>query len=1340
MAEPRKPEPVEQTLLPGSLSASPSDTEPDHVAPEGTILQVRAPVSGFIPVSPPSEMPSETSEETPEHEGTLKQMWAPVSGFNSAAIGDATQVRPSSRTGVPDRTIGGEVPLPPPPSSAAKGTQIGRFSLKGLHARGGLGEVFTARDVELNREVAVKRIQSRYADDPSSRRRFLTEAEITARLDHPGVVPVFGLVSDGFGRPCYAMRFIRGETLKDEIERYHGINKESASAEPKDEVKGQPRSVAFRHLLQRFIAVCQAIAYAHTRKIIHRDIKPANVMVGAFGETLVVDWGLAKSLEDRPNPELLLKSAANVGNRHDLEATELSDDLTMAGTAVGTPAYMSPEQATGKLELIGPPADVYSLGATLFAILTGKAPFMGNATETLEKVRRGEFPAPRSIIPEVPAPLEAVCLKAMSLRIEDRYATPLDLASDVERWLSDEPVSCYPDPVHARAARWARRHPARVAAGISLLVAGVLAAVVTTVSVAAEQGRTRQALNEAKDERDAKEVEMKRALDAEDVANNRLIALNAEQRATKKEFSRAEEARDEARDRYDAAVKAFNVLVVDIQRQLADRAGTQDLREKLLVKAKEGLLRLIDKSKGKEGIKGGGSENIGTKQKIVADRTIVAAYRQLGDVYRLLGKTHEARIEYQKSVSTVIDLLETAQANKLTDEEWVAREEWGLSEVQLASVQLEAGNTAAARRACETALDQFQQVLKHRPDDRTALENLASAQDQFADVLIERGETAAANKQCIATLEVRRKLADSAKDDLDAQRRKADSLDQYAEILLRSGKSAEAISFAKEALAVRIAVSQKLPKQPDVTRELAGAHLRLGEILFDRDALAPARHEFQEAYNILKDYLGQDTRSAGAKSAQAVSLGWLSAVALRCGDLPTARRQAEESVTLCEELDLADPDSLRTTRDLAVSHERLGDVRLAQGGNSLTAALDSYRESVKQFRKIKDSDPDSALAKLSLAHILERLGEGELTSKDSKTAVKSLTESVELRKDVLAIDAESARAKRELALGLGRLAEAHLADNKYVDARKAIALEIKYLRELMQTDKENINARLDLAQATGKLGDILDEEGKPTLALISVSQSVDQLRELLKADQGNAHILADLATALDRQAAVYAQTGQSVPAKAAAYEALAIRTELAKTQGETKAALREQAIARIRVGDTHLSISEFKRARENYKAARALVVPDPTDALSTATAHLADEKLALLNAVETLKDFPVDGLDKVEKDLRIPALKAAAKSLLNGNQTVTAATLAWQLANTAEAAEDRYRGAQILARCATAENVTASAREGYRDDAVNALKLAVEKGGFRDLERLKGSDWDAFRNFPAFKQVVDSIK
>ena len=298
-----------------------------------------------------------------------------------------------------------------------------RFRLLRPHARGGLGEVFVALDAELHREVALKQILEKHADDPVSRQRFVAEAEITGGLEHPGVVPVYGLGTYAGGRPYYAMRFIKGDSLKEAIEHFHGD----------DTLKNNPgrRSLELRKLLRRFLDVCNAIDYAHSRGVIHRDLKPANIILGKHGETLVVDWGLAKAI-GRADP--------SVGEQTIAPSSSGSSE-TLPGSALGTPAYMSPEQAGGDLDRLGPRSDVYSLGATLYCLLTGKPPFEGDDIgEILRRVQAGDVRAPREVDPSLDKALEAVCTKAMATKPEDRYASCRALAEDVERWMADEPV------------------------------------------------------------------------------------------------------------------------------------------------------------------------------------------------------------------------------------------------------------------------------------------------------------------------------------------------------------------------------------------------------------------------------------------------------------------------------------------------------------------------------------------------------------------------------------------------------------------------------------------------------------------------------------------------------------------------------------------------------------------------------------------------------------------------------------------------------------------------------------------------------------------------------------
>ncbi len=321
----------------------------------------------------------------------------------------------------------------------------GRFTPLRKHAQGGLGTVSVAFDETLRRQVALKAIRPDRRGNAAVRRRFLAEAEITGQLEHPGVVPVYALEEDAAGQPYYAMRFVQGQTLAEAIRAYHA----------------GPAPLAFRGLLKRFVDVCQTIAYAHSRGVIHRDLKPANVLLGDYGETLVADWGLAKRVGGGP------KAPSRPGEGPTAAGIDTGvgsgEALTEAGQVLGTPAYMAPEQAEGGSDAVGPAADVYALGAILYEVLTGQPPYRAAGMgDTMAQVRGG-----------VPRALEAVCLKAMARSPGNRYAGPAEVAREVERWLADEPVTAYREPLPVRLARWGRHHRTlATAAAVVLLTLG----------------------------------------------------------------------------------------------------------------------------------------------------------------------------------------------------------------------------------------------------------------------------------------------------------------------------------------------------------------------------------------------------------------------------------------------------------------------------------------------------------------------------------------------------------------------------------------------------------------------------------------------------------------------------------------------------------------------------------------------------------------------------------------------------------------------------------------------------------------------------------------------------
>ncbi len=348
-------------------------------------------------------------------------------------------------------------------------------------ARGGMGRVLAAHDLHLDRDVALKILLPGANAD-----RFVRESKITARLPHPGIPPVHALGTLADGSPFLAMKLIVGHTLAVELK-----------------TADRPR------LLQAFMQVCQAVGFAHSQGVVHRDLKPANVMVGAFGEVQVMDWGLAKDLAGREIADEPRSSSAPPVSFVGMDADqttdhrspgESTDAQTQTGTVLGTPAYMAPEVAAGHAATTA--ADVYGLGSILYALLVGRAPYSGaNVAEVLKLVTTTEpalFAAANSSVPRA---LVAICRKTMARNPEARYPSAEDVATDVQRWLADEPVSVYREPWTARTARWAKRRKSAVIAAAVLLLTTAIAASAAAVLVWREQQQTKTEWQRAEGEK-----------------------------------------------------------------------------------------------------------------------------------------------------------------------------------------------------------------------------------------------------------------------------------------------------------------------------------------------------------------------------------------------------------------------------------------------------------------------------------------------------------------------------------------------------------------------------------------------------------------------------------------------------------------------------------------------------------------------------------------------------------------------------------------------------------------------------------------------------------------------
>jgi hypothetical protein len=453
-----------------------------------------------------------------------------------------------------------------------------------------MGVVYRATDTVLGREVAVKVLQDKYAPDSGTARRFADEARITGQLQHPNIPAVhdLGLLPDG--RPFLAMKLIKGSTLE---------------AILKD---GTDLAAERGRLLAIFEAVCQAVGYAHAHRVIHRDLKPANMMVGAFGEVQVMDWGLAKVLGEETLATTEARTAEETRAWTQVSPTPEAGSHTQAGSLVGTPAFIPPEQALGEIGKINERADVFGLGALLAVILTGKPPYVGESFESVRvQAARGKLEDCYARLDACGAEPEliALCKKCLAFEPEERPSDAGAVAQAVAglRSAAEERARTAERQQVAAAARSAERRKRR-RLWIGAAVAVAVAAVGGLLAVLAVQ---RQANT--------------------DLADKKQLAEDAQKEAEKqaklaKEFS-------------NSASQAYATLIGEVQDKLKDKLALQDLKKQILLPAIKGLESLIAR--------------MDDNKDAFNLRNLAEAHRKMGDLYREIGEIDQAYKQYQET-------------------------------------------------------------------------------------------------------------------------------------------------------------------------------------------------------------------------------------------------------------------------------------------------------------------------------------------------------------------------------------------------------------------------------------------------------------------------------------------------------------------------------------------------------------------------------------------------------------------------------------------------------------------------------------------------------------------
>jgi serine/threonine-protein kinase len=850
---------VAETMVAPAAGDDETPTMPSPSVHETSAIPT--PTVSEVPDLPPSVSPSAAygSSTTDAESGATEALAVSLDG--------ATMDELALATGPP---IGGHLR-----AGGLAGLIVPGYEIIEEIGRGGMGVVYKARHVRLDRLVALKMILAGAHASRDQIARFHIEARAVAQIQHPGIVQIYE-DGDHEGLPYFSLEFVPGGSLA-----------QSLGGRPQP-----PRSSA-----TLVMALCRAMAEAHARGVIHRDLKPANVLLTLGGQPKITDFGLAKQME-------------------------VDSQQTRSGAIMGTPSYMAPEQAWGRPSEIGPLSDQYALGAILYEMLVGRPPLQGaNPLETLDLVRNQEPVPPTRIQPKVPTDLETICLKSLQKDPAKRFPDAAAMAEDLRRFLDGEPIVARAVGAPERLWRWCKRNP-RVAflAGV-VVVMGFAITIGSAVFAVSLKALNERLAGAYKQEADARKLAQSNEQTAITARNEAVAATKAEALAREKEKQAREKAEALVQGAFAQnrnALEAQRVLSVLLNQRLLSIPGTFDLREELISTTMRGLEATM-----------ASLEQLGTVARdteafALGIRALAGINQRAGQIAMEYGKYDETA-RYFRRMEELAEQLLAVDPGALEPLKVKASAKATLGDFQMDQL----GDAEAALKFFDQALVLRREWMAREPTNDEAKRGVANILGAIARAQLRLGDPARARDRYREEIELRDQFSPELADQVVVRREGAGLREKLGDLSLSLGEPRAGRDYFQQALQLRQEIAEQNPDEPQASWDVLVSFEKLGtyELIYARDPKI-ARQYYQKALEGFRERLKGEQASVPAKMSVALAHYYVATADLRAGDRNSAMAHYRECRDIREEL-AKDPRAKLSALDLMLALARTGDHKRA---------------------------------------------------------------------------------------------------------------------------------------------------------------------------------------------------------------------------------------------------------------------------------------------------------------------------------------------------------------------------------------------------------------------------